>query len=491
MPNQPPPIGSDSYFEPEDEGPGIVDGMRFLYRRRMKLCLLALIFFGIGLIIYLISYLTAPMTATSIIALRFAGIEKQEYPNGQKFSVEDFRNPDVLKNAIAIVDLAGKIRDVDLAAHLCVIPAIPADVQNRWRKQEKDGVKKEEYIPTDFLMEIDIGGLADNQRVRLLSAVAQQYRNSIKHTQESALEFAPEWETSYENLANSYDFWDIPEFFQGLYRMLNKRIEAAIEETEKNEESKKKEESEKNESKEYQLAFRNIARELGIWHLTRLLSLEAATYQGKLVKDKDLMMQRVQYRIEDLDIQIRNKIRESGEATGLLKSLEPLPQTVIGKSSINREISPIVDIAVIDKLIKSNYVEPIAKRILKLQQETQELETEKARLQKQLTRLPKSNNLTLGQMSAGQKKLIDALSSELKELTRKYNVLLDNYLTGIITNKVLMEAPLVSRKGYSPILVFPILVILSLFLAVFYLAMEHLIRQARTPEKARPADGSN
>jgi hypothetical protein len=475
MPNQPidqPPIGHNFYYEPDIEGPGLIDGLQYLYRRRIKLFLLFLIFFSLSLFIFLIFYFSTPKTVNATVALRFDGIEKQEYPSGAKFSVEDFRKPDALKNAIADAGIDDrKISPLDLATHLSITPVIPADIQSRWKKQEKDGVKREEYLPTDFMLEIDLGGLTDVQRGRLFDAVVMRYRDSVKHNQESALGFAPTWETSYEKLADSYDFWDLPDFFGSSYRLLNKRMDAVIAEAEKNRDTIS------------QRAFRSVARELGIWYATRLVSLEATTYQGRLVKDKDLMIQRIQYRIEDLDIQIRQKAQESNEATRLLGTLEQ-PRAVLAGQLSHREGTPIIDSAVLDKMIKNDYVAPVVKRISKLQEEMQELEADKARLQKQLSWLPKSSNLTISQIPASQKRLIDTLSSELREITQKYNSCLDEYLNSTVTAKVLVtEGPIVSRKGYSPTIAFALIVVLGFILAIFYIAIEHFIRQARMREK--------
>ena len=467
-----PPVGSDGYYAPEAEGPGLIDGLCFLYRRRIKFSLIALIFFGLGLFAFLYSHFSSPKKVSATVELQFAGIEKQEYPSGAKFSVEDFRSPEVLTRAITDAGLAGGIiKPSDLAAHLSVTPVVPGDVQSRWKKQEANGAKKEEYFPSEFNLEFDLGGLTDNQGARLFDAIIARYRESVKHNQELALGFMSTWDTSYEKLANMYDFWDLPELFGGFYGVLNKRINAAIAESLRDPDPK------------FQLAFRNMARELSTWHATRFITLEATTYQGKLVNDKDLKIQQVQYRVEDLDIQIREKSQEATDATRLLGVIDQ-PRPVLAGQLSNKEGMLLIDAGTIDRLIKSDYVGPVVQHISTLQEEIHKLEADKALLQKQLSWLPKSSNVTISQIPASQKNLINMMSSELKEITQNYNRLLDEYISSTITSNVLVAGgPVVSREGSSLVIALLMVVLLSLFLSVFYLAVEHLIRRARVQEK--------
>lgn len=469
--DHPQPIVRGLYYSDEEaDGPGLIDGIRFLYRRRMKLALLFFIFLGIGLFIFLAIYFSSRKVVSGTITLNFTGIEKQEYPSGRKFTVEDFRSPDLLTKAMAVIS-EEKVEPIDLAAHVYVTPVIPGDIQSRWKKQEKDGTRKEEYLPNEFKLEIAVGGLTDDQRLRLFDAVVKAYRDRVKYDQHSALGFVATWDTAYDKLAASYDFWDIPALFGDTYRLLSGRVNAVIVESLQSQDPK------------YQLTFRGAARDLNAWYTTRLMALEALTYQGKLVKNRDIMIQRVQYRIEDLDIQIRQKTQEAKEATNLLGIIEQ-PKAMLAGGLGNKEGLPILDASALDRLIKSDYVGPVVQRISKLQEEIQAMEADKARLAKQLSWLPKASNLDLSQLPSGHRELIETLSSELKTIADEYNRLLDEYLVATITSKVLLkQSPIVARDGYSPILLLVAVTLLSAFLAVFYLGVEHLARQAKQMEK--------
>ena len=215
-------------------------------------------------------------------------------------------------------------------------------------------------------------------------------------------------------------------------------------------------------------------------------------YQGRLVKNRDIMLQRIQYRIEDIEIQIQQKKREAAEAERLLGLIDRPKALLAGQLSTEKGL-PMVDISALDRLIKSDYVGPVVDRISKLQQDAQSLETEKSRLQKQLEWLPKANNVDLQHLPPGHKELILTLSSELNAIIQNYNGLLDEFLTATITNLVAVkQSPIITREGYSSSLMLAGIVILSFFLAIFMVAVEHLFHKAKglTVAVKRQAAGS-
>lgn len=460
------------YYEPGYEEAPSFDILGFFYRHRVKLLVSFAVIFGAGLCAYFLWYLLGDKTVSGTVQLLFQGIEKQEYPSGRKFTIEDFRSPDLLSRAVASAGLSEKrIDPKELAAQLYVTPVIPAEVEARWKVQERAGNKREEYFPNEFRIEIALGGLNDAERMHLFGAVIKGYQDRVKFEQASALGFVSSWETSYDKLAAAYDFWDLPALFGDRYALLKGRIAAVIAE------------SLQHQDPRFQLEFREIAQALDTWYATRLLALEALTYQGRLIKNRDIMMQRTQYRIEDLEIRIRQKTQEAAEAMKLLEAVER-PRALLAGQLSNKEGLPIVDASALDKLIKSDYVGPVVQRISRLQEEIQAMEAEKARLQKQLSWLPKASNITLAQLPAGHKGLVEALSTELKAITERYNRMLDDYLTATITSRVVIgRSPVLARRGPSPILVMAGLGVLSFFLSLAYVGLEVRIRQLKGEEK--------
>ncbi len=471
---------ADSLEDEEYGEAGLLDGIRFLYLHRLGLAMRFLVFFGLGIVAIVHNRLSAPIVVQGTLSLAFRGMERFEYPSGKKFSVEDLRSPGLLSKALVDAGMAREKGDLkNLAAQILITPVIPPDIQSRWKKADKEGTKKEDYYPNEFNIGFQIASLTNGQLIRLFDALAENYRERVKYEQAAALKFVSDTDFSYDRLASSYDFWDIPELFQNSYRLLDNQLSTLIAESLQYSDAK------------YQMSFRKIADELRTWQTTRLQPLEALTYEGHLVKNRDIMMQRIQYRLGDIEIQIKQKTQEASEAERLLGIISK-PNALLAGQFNNKDGMPIVDASALDKLIKSDYVGPVVSRISKLQAETQTLEADRARLQKQLVVLPKASNVALQQLPPGYRALIDTLSSELKAIAQNYNGLLDEYLTATITSLVtIKQAPVVTREeGYSSATLLIGLVVLSFFLAISLMGIEHLFHKIRTMTASAGHHGS-
>jgi hypothetical protein len=460
---------ADSLEDEEYGETGLLDGIRFLYLHRLGLAMRFLVFFGLGIVAIVFIRFSAPIVVQGTLSLTFRGIERFEYPSGKKFSVEDLRSPDLLSKALADAGVAREKWDLkNLAAQTLITAVIPPDIQTRWKKADKDGTKKEEYYPNEFNIGFQIESLTNGQLIRLFDALTESYRQRVKYEQEAALKFVSGTDFSYDKIASSYDFWDIPELFQNSSRLLDNQLSTLITESLQYSDAK------------YQMSFRKIANDLHTWQITRLQPLEALTYEGHLVKNRDIMLLRIQYRIGDVDIQIKQKTQEASEAERLLGIISK-PNAMLAGQLNNRDGMPVFDASALDKLIKSDYVGPVVSRISKLQAETQALEADRARLQKQLAVLPKASNVALQTLPPGYRELIDTLSSELKAIAQNYNSLLDEYLTATITSLVTVkQAPVVTREGYSLAMLLIGIVVLSFFLAISLMGIEHLHHKVRT-----------
>jgi hypothetical protein len=456
---------ANSQSEIEKE-PGLVDAIRFLYQRRVRLAVYFLAILAIITSVYLFRHLMAPQAVEGTLRLGFQGIERHEYPNGKRFNIEDLRGPDLLAKALAASGISAEsVQIQDLAAHVNITPLIPADIQARWRKAEKDATPRGDFYPNEFEIVIDLPGLSSLQRVRLFDAVVRSYQERVKNEQKSALSFVASWNTSYERLAKDYDYWDIPDLFRESYSLLNRHVTTLITEAAGYPDST------------YQLSFREIDKELRTWYRTRFQALEALTYQGQLVRNRDLVIQRIQYRIQDLDIQIRQQTQEAADAMRLLEAIDR-PKAMLAGQLSNKEGLPLIDATALDRLIKSDYVGPVVQRISTIQGAIQGMQTEKARLEKQLSWLPKSSNA--GQIPAGYQELFTPLSSELNTIIKNYNQLLDDYLTETITNLVvILRSPTVVTADDSGWLVRLGIVFLSMFLAIALIGIQRLLEKAR------------
>jgi hypothetical protein len=453
---------------------GFMDAIRFLYERRVQLGLRVIALFGIGVIGLVYWYTSAPKLVEGTVGLTFQGIERHEYPTGRKFSVEDFRGPDLLIRSLADAGMQSIGADLkELAAHVFVTPLVPADIQGRWRKQEKDGARKDDYFPNEFKIAIGGDGLSDSQRVRFFDALVRHYQAQVKYLQKSALTLVSPNDWSYEKLAAAYDFWDLPVLFNATYTALSAGLNHLLQESLRYSDLK------------YHVALRTISADAEIWYGTRLQAFEALTYQGRLVKNRDAIMQRVQYRIDEIDIRIQQKTREADEQSRLLAVIDRPKALVAGQFGQEKGLA-MLDASTLEKLIQSDYIGPVVARISKLQEEKQTLTAEKSRLQRQLVWLPKAGNIGVKDLPAGYRDVVQAVSSELREIVQAYNKVLDEYLTALVSSHITIKrSPIITREGYSPKIILAAILLLSLFLAIVLMSIEHLYRRAR--DEARTA----
>lgn len=136
--------------------------------------------------------------------------------------------------------------------------------------------------------------------------------------------------------------------------------------------------------------------------MLRLGALEALTYEGRLVKNPELMRYRIRYRLEEIDIQIEQKTNEAGEELRLLAVIERPAAIVAGRLGADR--APAVDVGALERFLKNDYVGPVVAKISKLHSEIQELEAERGRLRKQLGSLPATTRAD-ARLPAGHKEL--------------------------------------------------------------------------------------
>jgi hypothetical protein len=447
-----------------------MDAIRFLYQRWIRLVFHAGIIFLLGALVFIYWHSKSPRAVVGVVGLDFPEIRKNAYPSGRRFSLEDFRSPRVVTQALADAAISNeRFSAQDLAAHVDVAPVIPEEIANRWKKQEQIGAKKEDYATNEFVISITTLALTNQELLRLFDGMVARYQETVKYEQQAGKLFVSPRDASYETLVGSYDFWDIPELIRGTHRTLSANLQALIAESAQLPDSS------------HQLSFLQVSKDLDIWATTHFQPMEVLTYQGRLVKDSDLVAQRIQFRLQELGIQIRQKSQEAAEASRLLEIIGR-PKTLL-PGQLNSKEGLIIDAAALDRLVKSDYVGPVVERISRLQGEAQVMEAEKARLEKQLSLLPKSSDAKPKLLPPGYQRVISTAFQDLNEIIQRYDRVLDDYLTArIIGLVVVKQAPVVSRTGYSPVLVLPGIAFLSIFLSIMLLGIERLFEKASEEE---------
>ena len=175
--------------ELEPAPPTFGDAARYLWDRRVRLAKYFLGLLALGGVGTLVWSFARERVAEATLSLGFKGIEKGEYPNRQKFAVADVRGPKILQKAVKEIGMEKSFPAVDMVARgIQVQPLIPPEVLARWKKQDRDGTKREEYFPSNFLITARPIGMTPDESVQLLYALLQAYQQDAKDEPQGAID---------------------------------------------------------------------------------------------------------------------------------------------------------------------------------------------------------------------------------------------------------------------------------------------------------------
>ncbi|MGZ6987957.1 MAG: hypothetical protein ACXVH0_03250, partial [Thermoanaerobaculia bacterium] len=359
--------------------PTFGDLLRFLWARRVRLLSSFLFLAGVSVVgLLLWHFVISRPVVEGTLDLKFRGIERHEYPSGKKFSIEDIRSPQVLAHARTNAGLPSGTAIQDLYVGVEIVPIIPAEVQARWQKQDRDGSRREEFLSHEFRLRVHPKGLTKDQSVPLLTALVKAYQDEVKFEQESALRRVADLSTlNPAELAQKIDPWDLPTLLRERETAFQRQLDALIAESRDFRDAK------------FRISFRDVGSDLATWDETQLAALTAFTYGSHLVRDRDLMIKRLGRRIEELNIQLKQLNGEAEQATTLVESLDRSKPLLAGALT-GRDGSPLIDASALEKLVRSDYVGPVVRRIGDLLRQARETEAERARCQLQLTILSRA-----------------------------------------------------------------------------------------------------
>lgn len=447
----------------DDEAPTFRDAVRFLYDRRVRLAARFVLFLALGAAGTAVWAWRNPPVADGRILLTFPGIERGEYPSGKKFSVEDFRGAEVLRAAAADSGLPADFDLARLSANLDIAPIMPAEVLARWKKQDRDGLRREEYVPTEFEIQIRLEPAHSSRAIRFFDALVNRYRGRAKFEQKAALRFTSEPSAfQYDRLLRDYDYWEIPLLFDQNVELLSAWLKQLV-----------------RDSREYRdprshYSFRALDDELAAWNAIRLESLKAMTFKGRLVKNRELALTTMQYRLEDLDVQIRQKSEEAAEAMHLLEVAQK-PQPLLSAQPGGGSLLPVVDNALADRIMRSDFMPELIRRITDLQEKAKALQGTKWRVERDIAYLPQARAIRPEELPAGYRGLIETMTAELRAIVARYNDLLDSYLNDRIASLVtLREGPRLVRKP-ALLAVGVSVVAFAVLLSLLAVLLEHAI----------------
>ncbi len=454
----------DDQLEPP--APTFGDAVRYLWDRRVRLAKYFLGFFALGMVGMLNWAFTREKVVEATLSLAFKGIERGEYPNGRKFAIADIRGPKVLQKAIKEMGKEKSFPAVEMVARgIQVQPVIPGEVQARWKKQDKDGTKREEYFPSNLLITARPGGMTPDESVQLLYALLQAYQQEVKSEQLGALKFMGEVSRYRpDELIRIYDYWDLPRILGENVEVLKGHLGGLAAEAKDFRDPK------------FNVSFQDLEQDLSIWSSTRLEALRGLVDGDRLVKNRDSMVKRLQSRQDQLEIQVRGVSQELVEATKLLETVDR-PRTTLAGAMSGKDGLPVIDTNALDRLVASDYIGVVVKRVTKLQEEKTKLQEKRWAAERDLALLAKAQDVPLEKLPPAFERDLGVVTTDLVRILDSYNKLLSSYLDATVTSQVtLRNGPRIVRPGTSPVMVLLGVIFASAALAFLLLIVDQSVR---------------
>jgi hypothetical protein len=455
-------------FVDEPPPPTFGDAIRYLWERRMRLAKYFLGLLALGVVGMLVWSFSRERVAEATLSLGFKGIEKAEYPNGRKFAIADIRGPKILQKAVKEIGKEKSFPEVEKVARgIQVSPVIPPEIQARWKKQDRDGTKREDYFPSSFLITARPKGMTPDESVQLLYALLQAYQQDVKNEQLGAVKFMGEVSRyKPDELIRLYDYWDLPRILGDNVAVLKGYLRGLTEEAKDFRDPK------------FNVSFQDLEQDLSVWSSTRLQSLRGLVDGDRLVKNRDAMVKRLQARQEQLDIQIRGVSQELLEATKLLESVDR-PRTTLAGAMSGKDGLPVIDTNALDRLVASDYTGGVVRRVTSLQERKARMQETRWDAERDLALLAKAHDVPLEKLPPVLERDLGVLTTDLARILDTYNKLLSSYLDATVTSQVtLRDGPRVVRPGPSIVMVLAGVVFACAALALLLLIVDQSVRAA-------------
>jgi hypothetical protein len=326
------------------------------------------------------------------VALTFNGIDKHEYPNGQKFEMNDLIPSDATTELAKIIQDPNKrkIFEKNPRSFLFVDPYIPIEVQERATEMKKIQKMTMFYLPNQYYIRFiqKLGGPFDGrERTQILYGLIQ----SFEHKFYDDFVNRPLLPNGLnQNLIKDNDYIDsfdvLKNYANNYMGFLDKKIEVAG----------------YFRSAKTGKSFVNLQTDLKNMIDIDLLGVDSIIYYYRLSKYKNFLLTRTQYRIKQMEQQREKKMLESEMANNLLKQVlekdKSRSNTAMPMGTSSSQI--VVDADTIEKLNQKEYLNLLIKRSLESGVESQNLGVDKKYLQEYIDLLQKTQGKEIDVVSA-------------------------------------------------------------------------------------------
>ncbi|MDP4152161.1 MAG: EAL domain-containing protein [Bacillota bacterium] len=241
-------------------------------------------------------------TATVSIKYTFDDADKGKNPKGGKLDAYEIMSPIVIEKAISALSLNTSVERIRNS--ITVTPFIDDTTQEKQKALTEKG-EDFTYYPTEYAISFSHSGRLGAQYGKIfLNKLLESYDDYFRQTYTGQRKIQDAFtSTNYGN----YDYMEICEFFEGQFDEIQKTL---------NDLNK---ENSTFRSPKTGLTFSDLNYYFSNLRTTDYDKLYANVRMGHLSKDKELLIKKYKYRIEDLELNSNKKQEEANTAYKILQ----------------------------------------------------------------------------------------------------------------------------------------------------------------------------
>ncbi|MBN1634881.1 MAG: hypothetical protein JW920_00100, partial [Deltaproteobacteria bacterium] len=219
------------------------------------------------------------------------------------------------------------------------------------------------------------------------------------------------------------------------------------------------------------LSFVDISNSLNKLKNIELNEIESIVKMTYLSKNKDVLLKKYEYRIENIEKQMKKKAGEAEIAKELLASVwdkekNRYPAGI--EKSAQSSTQMLLDSSMLEKLAEKEYISFLIKRVLDSEVEASSLEIDREYLGEDLKKLLEEGDNPVFSIDFVQQRL-NEIKNEIVTLGEQANTLNQEFLQQKFTSiiKILKQPEPYTKYTKNPMLVLALSFIVGLILAIF------------------------
>jgi len=228
------------------------------------------------------------------ISINYPGAEQGINPDGTRFNMFEITSDKVLERTLSKLDLPN-ITVEYLRSRINIYPIVPARINDRIKAARATG-KEFTYFPNEYVLSYSQKKkLAPNHTRELLNTLFETYKEVFKetHTDRSILLSENNFDLNY------YEYVEVPDIFSSKAKSIIDYLTA------------KKYENGSFLSTKTNVSFENLINEYKRLNEIDIAALRAFVYTSRIAKDKQELVNKLQYDIGKLSVEYSKYLKEN------------------------------------------------------------------------------------------------------------------------------------------------------------------------------------